>query len=250
MNESHPNPLIEKLAGGPERIVARPFGTPLILQGWIWLPASEFIAWLVLSKLSGKPGRSGWMRLLVGALKMAAALGSEWGHNLAHAAASRAIGKPMDELRVYSGMPRVVFHEIHNCAVTPNQHILRALGGPVFNAGLWALFRLLQSVTRPGSLGREISDVGVGTNAFLTLGGALVPIPGLDGGSLLKWGLVKGGQSVMQADQTVRRVNAPLAPILGAAGLLAWHKQRWLGVFLGMLGATALAVAAGWLKES
>ena len=62
---------------------------------------------------------------------MTAILGSEWCHSLAHAAAARSIGKPMDALRIDWGMPLVVYYDVDNEKVAPREHIIRALGGPV-----------------------------------------------------------------------------------------------------------------------
>ena len=41
-------------------------------------------------------------------------LGSEWCHNLAHAAAARAIGKPVDAIRITWGMPLLVYYDIND----------------------------------------------------------------------------------------------------------------------------------------
>jgi hypothetical protein len=188
-------------------------------------------------------------RLGTGGLLAGLALGSEWGHNLAHAAAARAVGKPMDELRIYAGMPRVVYHALDDPSVTPRQHLLRALGGPLFNALLLPLFLICRIFTRPRSVARDAANVALGTNLFLSTV-SLLPIPAIDGGPILKWSLVERGKTPAQADETVRKVNLALGAGLGGAACVAMTRRKWaLGGLIALFSATALAVGLGWLKE-
>ena len=77
-----------------------------------------------------------------------------------------------------------------------------------------------------------------------------LPIPGIDGGPLLKWSLVERGKSIKEADETVRKVNGPLALCLGLFSSRAFAKKNiLLGFFSMMLGVISLAVFSGWLKE-
>lgn len=208
--------------------IYRIFGVPLVVKGNTWFPLAQLIAWGILSILAGKrrPERSWAQRLGVGALTMPVFIGSEWCHNLAHAAAAQAVGKPMDEMRILGGLPRVVYFDLEDTTVTPHQHILRALGGPIFNALMFGLTSLLRRRTSPGSLGREVADLAVNTNAFI---GAvsLVPIPGIDGGLILKWSLVGGGCTPAEADQVVRQVDGVMSVGLGAASVVALKKHHW-----------------------
>jgi Zn-dependent protease len=176
-------------------------------------------------------------------------LGSEWCHNLAHAAVARWIGKPMDAIRITWGMPLLVYYDIEDENVTPRQHILRALGGPAFNAlALCAALPLRRSVG-PESVNRELLDIAVATNAFL-LSVGLLPLPGIDGGPILKWTLVERGRSPKEADEVVRRVDGFLGAALGLVAAAALKKRRWfLGALCLQLAAVALGVALGLLKE-
>jgi len=230
-------------------VVGHVFGAPLVVKGHTWLPLTQVGVWAFLAKRSEKPGRSWSTRLAVGFLKMVTALGSEWLHNLADAAAAHLVGQPMDALRVTWGMPLVVYYEPDDPGVTPEQHIARSLGGPLLNAGLLVPLILLRSKTRSDSAAREVCDFAVGTNVFIgSLG--LVPIPFLDGGPVLKWSLVRSGLSVEAAEETVRKADRTVGAVLSLAGLLALLKRKFLiGGFLSMLGAVAAAIGLGWIEE-
>jgi hypothetical protein len=234
-----------------QTVVGRPFGAPLIIEGYTWLPAAQIIIWGVMAWLAGKrrPQRTLAERLAVGAITMPVALGSEWGHNLAHAAAAQAVGRPMDELRIYAGMPRVVYHELNDTTVTPCQHIARASGGPVFSLLLAGIAWLLRALTRPQTLAREVADVAVITNTFI---GAIawLPIPGIDGGPVLKWSLVQSGRSIEQADKIVQQTNAVLGAGLAAGAAVAYRQRRRpLALLIGLFAISALAYGLGLIKE-
>lgn len=227
------------------------FGTPLVVKGWTWLPLTQMIVWLVMSWLAGKRSlqRTLGQRLESGGVSMGIILGSEWAHNLAHAAAAQSTGKNMDALRVAWGMPLVIYYQVDDPQVTPDEHIRRALGGPVINALLLALGLFLRAGTAPGSGGREAANTAVLANAFL-VGAGMLPMPFLDGGVILKWGLVKRGRLPAQADATVRSANGATGVALGAAGMLALKKRRWfLGGLLGLLAGLSIAVATSLIRE-
>jgi Zn-dependent protease len=231
--------------------VAEVFSTPLVVEGMTWIPLTQLIVWPVMAWVAKKrlPDRS-WRRSLeIGVMTMPVVLGSEWGHNLAHAAAARLVGKPMDAMRVYFGMPRVIYNDINDQSVTPRQHILRALVGPVFNLLLLPFALIFRRFTRPDSAARDVADAAVAANALIPAAG-LLPIPGLDGGPILKWSLVEKGFTIPQADLAVRKVNGVLGALLGFGGALALKKRRWVpGGLLVLLGAAALGVATGLVKE-
>ena len=136
-----------------------------MVKGWNWFPANQIVLWAVMSWAAGRehPRWSRGKSIATGALTMTIILGSEWLHNLAHAAAARWIGKPADALRIFMGMPLMVYRDENNSSVTPREHILRALGGPAFNACLLALAVDLEAVYAarfggPGSRGRGGRD--------------------------------------------------------------------------------------------
>jgi Zn-dependent protease len=237
--------------GMPARTIANLWGTPIITIDRSWLPLTQLALWPVMSWRAGKlnPGRSLQQKALIGAATTLAALGVEWGHNLAHVAAARLVGRPMDALRIVFGMPLCVYHDLDPGDVTPRQHILRALGGPAFNlvaaAGGWIWYE----ASRPGSASREIAGTTMGA-ALLILGAGLLPYPGLDGGPMLKWSLVEQGRSRQAADRFVQRVDGVVGAGLTAGAVVAVKKgRRWLAALLGLLGLLGLAFALGILRE-
>lgn len=231
--------------------VGRAFGTPLVVKGQTWLPLTELAVWLLMAWLAGwgRPDRAWGQRLGIGALTTFVLLGSEWCHNLAHAAAARLVGKPMDALRIVWGMPLVVYYDIGDETVTPREHVLRALGGPVCNALILPFALLFRRFTREGSALRDVANTAVGMNAFLSTV-SLLPIPGIDGGPILKWSLVERGSTPDAADETVKGVNRVMSGGLGLAAGVALQRRRWfLGSILALFAALALALGIGLVEE-
>jgi len=180
---------------------------------------------------------------------MAVVLGSEWCHNLAHLLASNWIGKPMDKMRIQAGMPRCIYQEINDSNVSPRQHITRSLGGPVISFLLLQVTGLARTLTRSDSIAGETAKTAYQTNLFLSLI-SLLPIPGIDGGPILKWSLVERGKTIEEADHIVQKANGPLAVFLGLFSSWAFFTKKILLGFFGlMLGITSLSIFAGWLKE-
>jgi hypothetical protein len=225
--------------------------TELTRQGLTWLPVSQFIVWGVLSReaRNQNPDRSWFRSGVEGFCKMVVMLGSEWGHNLAHLSASNLIGKPMDQFRIQLGMPRCVYHQLNDPDVEPREHVVRSLGGPIFNMMVLPLTCLARRLTKPDSIAGATARTAFQTNLFLGLI-SLLPIPGIDGAPILKWSLVERGKTIPEADEVVRNANGPLALILGLASSLAFLKKKPLaGFFSLMLGGISLSVFTGLLKE-
>jgi Zn-dependent protease len=233
------------------KLVGHLFGTPVVVKDTTWLPVTELAVWLLMSWLAGRgqDDRPWWKRLGTGALTMSAILGSEWCHNLAHAAAARSIGKPMDALRVTWGMPLVVYYDINDRTVTPRQHIFRALGGPVCNALLLPLALCSRRLTQKGTVAGDVATAAVSMNAFL-LSVSLLPIPGIDGGPILKWSLVDRGATPEEADERVKDVNRVVGVGLGIAASIALKNgRRFLGSILALFATLSLVVGFGLLRE-
>jgi hypothetical protein len=227
------------------------FNTPVVVKGRTWLPAAEVVIWVFTTWLAGKrqPGRTFVQRMGVGLLTMPIILGLEWCHNFAHAAAAYLIGKPIDVMRITWGTPLVVYYDVNDTKVTPRQHILRALGGPLFNALLLPASVLFRRRTHSGSVTRDIADAAVGMNAFLCTV-SLLPMPGIDGGPILKWSLVEQGASPDEADEKVRKVNGVMGVFLGMASAYAFRKKKGLiGAVMALFAALALAIGTGLLRE-
>jgi Zn-dependent protease len=246
MNNAHAH-----LTDESPREIGSVFNTPLVISGFSWLPVTQIIVWPVMTWLANRylPDMSIWRSIRQGALLTTIMLGSEWCHNLAHAFAARAIGKPMDQIRIMLGMPRCVYHDLNDPNVKPNEHVIRSLGGPLINALFLPFTWFVRQLTTEGTPARQVANLAVGTNLFLSTV-SLLPIPFIDGGPILKWSLVERGQSVEEAEKTVRRVNGPLAlAAVLLAGLAFRRRKTLIGVILGMFSLSSLGIFLGWIQE-
>ena len=195
----------------------------------------------------GHPERPWSVRILVGLLSTVAMMVADFGHAMAHIASARYAGAPMDEILISEGMPRTLYYDND---VPPRAHRIRALGGPIFSAVGLALSCLARSLAPQRSLVREVADWSCLGHGFI-FGGSLVPLPIVDGGSVLKWTLVEHGRTPEEADEVVAQVDVSVGAALTATGvaLAATSRQesparRWLPA-LGLIAAGALAIAFG-----
>ena len=213
-----------------------------------------FGLWGLLSWLAGRdrPERPWPVRLLAGALSTVALMGADVGHAMAHIVSARYAGAPMDEILLSEGMPRTLYHDNE---VPPRVHRLRALGGPVFSVlGLLASL-ILRALAPRGSLVRELAGWSSLGHGFI-LSGSLVPLPIVDGGTLLKWTLVEQGRTEEEADGAIRQIDLGLGVAAATAGVAMAAtgrglpaRHRWLAA-LGLIagGAIAITAAAGKIR--
>lgn len=191
------------------------------------------------------PGRGLWRAAVVGLVTLIVLIPVDLGHALAHIFSARYAGAPMDEVRLSGGMPRTLYW---NNDVSPDVHRMRALGGLVFNL----LGALLSSVAYLGlarrSLARELAATSAVGHALLFLA-SLMPLPIVDGGTLIKWTLVAHGRTETEADETVRRVNWAMAVAAAISGAALIGMRRWLaGGFLMGCGVLVAGIAAGRIR--
>src|SRR4030042_6373235 len=92
------------------------FGAPMVVKGWTCLPVIELVVWGILSWVAGckRPDWSRKKRAAAGAATTIIMLGSEWCHNLAHAAVAYKVGKPMDAIRIFFGTPLLIYYNIND----------------------------------------------------------------------------------------------------------------------------------------
>ena len=237
--------------GNKETTIGHLFGAALTVKGKWSLPFIPAATLLIITWVAGRNHQQiSWMkRMKIGAFTMPVIIGSEWCHNLAHTALAWWIGKPPDAINIIGGMPLLYYKNVNDPDVSPRQHILRALGGPLLNALLLLPSIWFQNHSRPGTIAREVTNAAVHMNLFLSTV-SLLPIPGIDGGPILKWSLVAGGASSVKADQVLRRVNGFLGIILGIGAFFAFKKRRcFLGSLMFQFGALAIAISSGLIKE-
>jgi hypothetical protein len=221
-------------------------GVPVVAQPDFWpapIMLTGLLAWVAGLR---KPERSWPQRLGVALLAMPVAFLADVGHAMAHTVSARLAGAPMDEILLSSGMPRTLYE---NNNVSPQTHIRRSLGGPIFSLIGFTLSLLWRRISPRGSLSRDLAEASLAGHSFILLG-SLAPLPMVDGGIILKWKLVEAGQSPEQADQTVHKASLSLgAAFLGLGALLGlFRKRKLLGALLAAGGAAGIAAGLGWLK--
>jgi hypothetical protein len=221
-------------------------GVPVVAQPGFWpIPfiLTGFLTWVAGLR---KPERSWLQRFGVALLAMPVALFADVGHAMAHTISARLAGAPMDEVLLSSEMPRTLYQ---NNAVPPRTHIARATGGPIFSLTCAAISLLWRSLSPKGSVSRDLADASLAGHSFILIG-SLVPLPMVDGGTILKWNLVEAGQSPEQADHTVRNTSLVLGAALLSLGAIlgVLGKRRWVGGLLVAGGAAGVAAGRGWLK--
>lgn len=237
--------------GDPVTVIGHIFDAPLVIKGWTWFPVTQLMVWKLMTRQARRlhPEQNRLTHLGVGAATMSLILGSEWCHNLAHAAAAKRTSHPVNAIRITWGMPLLVYYDIEDLNVTPRQHIIRSLGGPAINMVFWAIAAFLRFFTRQKSIARHITNAAINMNAFLVLGGML-PIPYIDGGAVLKWAMVEKGQTKVEADEILKKVNAATGIALSAGSAMAVKKRKYFlsGIFA-MFGITSFLIATGLLRE-
>jgi hypothetical protein len=226
-------------------ISTRVFGTQINIKPMFLVDLAivwAFTAWL---GHHWNPQRSTLETLLVGLAAMILLVTADFGHALAHIFSARLSGAPMDQVRISEGMPRTLYA---NNTVSPRVHRMRALGGPVFNAvGL-----VVSLAARLGVAHYTVAAELAGWSALghgLLLLGSLLPLPIVDGGTLLKWTLVERGATEAYADERIRRLDWAIAVVAAIAGLSMLVSQVWLpGVALIAGAGMVLAVATGRIR--
>jgi hypothetical protein len=217
----------------------------LIVEPSFWISPTGIWAGLIWLARRRHPDLNWARSTLVGGLGTVILIGSDVGHALAHTISARLAGAPMDRIVFSLGMPRTLYD---NDNVPPRAHIIRSTGGPVFNAIGLGLSLLWRAATIPKTPAHDLALLACSVNGALCFV-SLVPLPNIDGGVLLKWGLVARGATLAQADQAVHTADLALALILAGTGLAVFLTgRRRIGA--GLLAAAALVavIDAGLLR--
>lgn len=221
-------------------------GVPVVAQASFW-PAPILLTGLLTWEAGSRHPELTWpQRLGAGLLAMLIALPADIGHAMAHTVSARMAGAPMDEILLSSGMPRTLYR---NNDVAPQTHILRSLGGPIFSTINAALSLVWWRFSPRGSLSHDLAEVSLTSHSTI-LFGSIVPVPVVDGGTILKWKLVEAGQSPDQADRTVHQTSLGLGAVFLGLGVLLglFSKRKLAGGLLAVCGAVGIATGKGLLK--
>jgi hypothetical protein len=223
----------------------RIFDTPVTVAKKVFV---ELVALWAVATWWGRrrhPGRGIWRDSLAGLATLIVLVPVDMGHALAHIFSARYAGAPIDEVRFSGGMPRTLYW---NNNVSPNVHRIRALGGLIFNLLGFLVSSVTYLAVPPRSLAREVAALSAIGHALLFVM-SLMPVPPVDGGTLMKWTLVAHGRTETEADETVRRVDWAMALAGGISGVSLIAMRRWAaGGILVCCGVVAAAIAAGKIR--
>jgi hypothetical protein len=199
------------------------------------------VTWLGLSR---HPERGFWQGLLIGLASSLLLLLADFGHALAHIFSARYARAPMDELLISGDMPRTLYQ---NNNVAPNIHRMRALGGPIFNlVGLLLSIAVFQ-IASGHSLVRELMGWSAVGHGLLFM--SLLPLPIVDGGTILKWTLVERGRTEKEADELVQKIDWVLGTIMVITGISLILTSLWIvGLILVGVGSIVFGIAAGKIR--
>ena len=188
----------------------------------MWLSSWPVLIWLAKWR---RPKRSWPKCVLIGTVSLPFPLIADLGHALAHTVSAKAAWADMDEIRLAADMPRTIY--FYN-DVSPDQHRLRATGGPIFSSLGLLLSLLWHWVSKTGSTSRELAEISCVSHGFI-LFGSLMPISLVDGGTLLKWTLIDNGWDPIEADKQVRQTgigSVIIAAVAAFGFLLKWLAGR------------------------
>ncbi len=221
------------------------FGTS-VKASFTVLPIIVFV-WGVVTWLGlyWHPARGLEQGLLIGFASTILLLVAEFGHPLAHIFSARFAGAPMDEVRIAADMPRTLYKDND---VTPYSHLMRALGGPIFNVIGLLLSIAIFEIVPANSILREWMAWSAGGHGLLLIM-SLTPLPPVDGGAILKWTLVAKGKTEQDADKVVRQIDWVLASIAGIIGIGLIFLKLWvIGLILLGVSIIILSVTAGKIR--
>jgi hypothetical protein len=223
-------------------LTIRIFGTPVKVKSIFMIYIVLLWAILTWLELIWHPERGFWEAMLIGLAVVLVLIPADVGHALAHTFSARRAGAPMDEILLSAGMPRTLYW---NNAVSPNMHRLRAIGGPTFNLVALLVSLAVYALLPTHSIIRELATWSALGHGFILIL-SLVPLPVVDGGTLLKWTLVAGGRTEKEADAFVRRLDWGIGITVELVGLVLIASQLWIaGVILAALGLVVIAITAG-----
>lgn len=199
-------------------------GVPVKVRREFWpLPV---IVWAALAVIGvwRWPGQSPLAYVLIGGVGLLLAMPADVGHACAHTISAKMVHAPMAIILLGADMPRTLYPD---APVRPGQHIGRSLGGPIYSWICVGIGLLALQVTMPHTAWRYLAEIWTVANAFIGLA-ILAPLPIVDGGVIVKWLLVIGGQDEAHADRIVRWMDIALAVLLLIGAVVAVLLASWI----------------------
>lgn len=159
-------------------------------------------------------------------------------HSIGHILSARQVGAPMHSVVLHWGFQ---INEYLDHRVTPQQHIGRAIGGPLASgAGMvsgFAMWRLLHRVPLLGDVAQAWY-----VSSLLGVLVSVLPAPHFDGASLLKWTVAEQTGEVALGEEAMQQAGfAAVAGLLLFAAICA-VREKWL-LTVGALGLAVFMIA-------
>jgi len=221
------------------------FNTPVKIKAIVLVNLVGLWAAAAWYGINTHQGRNITMGLLIGFFAMALLLMADFGHAFAHILSARYGKAPMDEVLISAGMPRTLYFDND---VSPKAHRTRSLGGPIYSLVGLLLSVLIFNLFPVGSVGRELAGWSVLGQGFI-FGGSLLPLPNVDGGTILKWLLVERGKTDAESERIIRQVNWVLGALCVVLGISFLLEMMWLAGAIALgVGLVSVGAAVGKIK--
>lgn len=212
-------------------------GVPVKARREFWLVV--VMVWAIIAVIGTWrwPGQSILAYVLVGGVGLLLGMLADVGHACAHTIGAKMAHAPTAMILLGADMPRTLYKDEKK---RPSQHIARSMGGPIYSWIGIGIGLLALRLTAPQTAARYLAEIWTFMNAMIGIA-IFAPIPLVDGGVILKWLLVIGGQDEEYADTIVRRIDIVLTVLLLIGAGVAVLMSSWLAA----VGLVALAAVIG-----
>lgn len=207
------------------------------------LPAQVGVFWVVMQLVrQGKPNWSPVLRWPAALVSYGLWQAADTLHSVGHILSAKRTDAPVDAVVQTRGF-QVIRYIKHD--VTPQQHVGRAIGGPLMSGALVAssymVWRIVRRVPIIGGFLGNLAETWLVANAVM-LGASLTPSPTFDGSVLLKWGVASRTGEEALGDEAVQQAGfATVGGLFMAAGLLLMRGKLVYGLAAFMYGLYIIA---------
>ncbi|MBI1281452.1 MAG: hypothetical protein GC179_25215 [Anaerolineaceae bacterium] len=212
-------------------------GVPVKARRGFWLVVA--LVWVILTAIGTWrwPGQSVLAYVLVGGVGTLVGMMVDVGHACAHTIGAKMAHAPTAVVLLGADMPRTLYPDEK---MRPSQHIARSLGGPIYSWIGFGIGLLLLRVIPPQTAWRYLAEIWTFGNAFIGLA-IFAPVPLVDGGVIIKWLLVIGGQDEGQADRIVHWMDIVLIVMLLIGAGVTALSDLWVAA----VGLVLVAILIG-----
>jgi Zn-dependent protease len=144
-------------------------------------------------------------------------------HSVGHILSAKRAGAPMDAVVCQYGFQ---FAAYYNNDVTPQQHMGRAIGGPLLSTVMATNTFVLWRILRRVPIIRELLEAWFAFNAIFAAG-SLVPTPTFDGSTLLRYGVGLATGDEALGDEAVQQAGFAVAAGTMLAAFILLLRGKW-----------------------